>query len=87
MIINKGLVDKFLRVSIVFSVFAFAFMLIALFLQFTLWSILLPGLIACAGVIVSFGVQLNKLNNRFGTAQQTLESQLKGEILYPQPGS
>ena len=66
MIINEDLVEKFLRTTITISVVAFFIMSFLAILEIVNWLLLLPGLISCAGVVVSFGIYINILDKRGG---------------------
>jgi hypothetical protein len=77
MTITKAMLDRFLRTAITISVFAFIVMLLFMFLDPDPWYLWLPGVTACAGVIVSFGVYVNKIHNRPGHPEVTTSSETK----------
>lgn len=55
------IVERFLRVSITLCVAAWLGMLALLIFSVGPWAMWLLGLVACAGVILSFGVHLNHI--------------------------
>jgi hypothetical protein len=79
-------VEKFFRAAIAVSTITCVAMIAVIALGY--WSLLpsywslLPAVIASLGVIVSFGVHLNTLVNRFATPQQVQEPS-KEPVPYP----
>lgn len=64
--VNRGTVETFLRISIFICVIAFCVITLLMLFDVGGWALWTPGLIACAGVILSFGVYLNKLHSKTG---------------------
>lgn len=65
--ITREAIEAFLRGSIFVCLVALMVMLIVAIFEFESWPVLLPGIISCTGVIVSFGVHLNRLHGHQGT--------------------
>ncbi|MFT0521410.1 hypothetical protein [Pseudomonas faucium] len=64
--LDKSTVETFLRVSIFVCVIAFCLMLALLIFDVGGWAMWLSPIVACAGVIISFGINLNKLQGTTG---------------------
>ena len=71
--INKAVVDRFLRTAITISVICLVFIIAIVLFGIVHWSVLLAGAIACSGVIISFGVNLNKLHNSHGLPEEVAD--------------
>ncbi len=71
--INKTVVDRFLRTVITISTLCLIVMIGLAFLGVGHWSLWVSGVIACIGVIVSFGIHLNKLHNRPSLPQEVYQ--------------
>lgn len=86
MSVSRRVVDVFLRVSIFVCVVAFCLMVVLALFDVGGWALWLPPMIACAGVILSFGVNLNTLHGVTGAPKVTGSVKSEGDPTPPALG-